>query len=181
MVVTAEPRGAVSLHEPVERGQPGRRLHLAVATGVLAQDAHQLVDLADGLASDLLDRLEGLAGGLGVVLGPEAAHAGVHQDHVHRVARRVVQIAGDPPALLGRGEPALALGLALGAQRPLLELRHPLAPQAAPIAGEPDAAPDEDAEQGLRGGERVPFQPVRRHVRCEQRGGERQREASAGT
>ena len=49
------------------------------------------------------------------------------EDHVDRVARRVVQVARDARPLLGGGELPFTLGLPLGAQRPFFELVDPLA------------------------------------------------------
>jgi hypothetical protein len=83
-------------------------------------------------------------------------------------------------AFLGYCQAALALGLALGALRALLERGDLLAPQPGSVAGKPGAAPHEDAEQALRAGERMPCQPGCRHVRGEQRAGERQDERRAG-
>ena len=93
---------------------------------------------------------ERLARLVGIALGLEPAHAGMDEDHVDRVPCRVVEVAGDATALLGRGQAALALSLALGAQRALLELGDALAPEPGPIAGQPRAAPDGDPEQDLR-------------------------------
>ena len=57
--VDGEPGGAVALGERVECGEARRRLDLAPVGGaVLAQSADELVDLAQRLAGDLLDRLE---------------------------------------------------------------------------------------------------------------------------
>ena len=61
-----------------------------------------------------------------------------------------MQVAGDAHALLGGGEPALALGLALGAAGALLELGDPLPPQPRAVAGEPGRRPDDRAEEELR-------------------------------
>ena len=119
-------------------------------SAVGAQRADQLVDLPDRLPGHLLDRLERVACGLGVRSRSSRAGAGLDQDHVDRVAGGVVQVAGDPGALLGGRQAALALGLALGAQRALLELGHPLAPQPRAVAGQPGAAPDQHAEEDLR-------------------------------
>ena len=110
-------------------------------------------------------------------VGAQAPEPGVDEDHVDRVAGGVVQVAGDARALLGGGEAPLALGLALGAQRALLELGHPLADAAgrgprpamrrprrrAPNAiGVPGNAPLCSADRG--------------RVRGQQPGGERERE-----
>jgi hypothetical protein len=62
-------------------------------------------------------------------------------------------IAGDARPLLGRGQATVPLGLALGAQGALLELCQPLAPEPRPVAGEPDAAPDQHPERDLDAGD----------------------------
>ena len=174
MVLAPQP-GLGQLDQLVERGQSGRRLDLPVGGGVLAQHAHHLVDLGDGLAGDVLDRRERLARALGIVLGLQAPHPGVDEDHVDCVPGGVVQVAGDPPALLRDGEEALPLRIALGAQRPLLELGHPLAPQPRTVPGEPGAAPQDHAEHGVRA-----LDTARCHVRGEQERHQRQREAHLG-
>ena len=54
-----EPRGAVALGERLECGETRRRLdRTPVGGAVLAEDPDELVDLAQRLACDLLDRLE---------------------------------------------------------------------------------------------------------------------------
>ena len=59
----------MSLNKRVERGQSRGRLDLNVPVRrVLAQDPHELVDLTDGLARDLLDRLERRARLFGVAV-----------------------------------------------------------------------------------------------------------------
>ena len=77
-------------------------------------------------------------------------------------------------ALLGHREPALALGLALGPQRALLELDHALVPEARALAGQPGAAPDDDAEEELRAREVIPGNPGGGDVGQQHRGGERE-------
>ena len=89
----------------------------AVRRAVLAENADELVDLAQRLACDLLDRLERGPRSLGILLLQQPRRAGLDEDHVDRVAGRVVEVAGDARALLGGREAALALGLPLGPQR----------------------------------------------------------------
>src|SRR5215217_5773915 len=98
---------------------------------------------------DLLDRRERLAHAVRTALGLQPPHTGVDEDHVDRVPGRVVQVARDPAALLRGSELTLALGVALGAPRALLQLGDPLAPQARPVARDPGTAPDEDAVEDL--------------------------------
>src|SRR6266545_7326691 len=118
----------MALRKHLERGKTGRRLDPR-DRAVLPQRPHELVDLVERVAGHLLDRLERLAGALQILLLEESRRAGLDEDHVDRVAGGVVEVAGDAGALLGRRQAALALGLALRAQRPLLELREALAPQ----------------------------------------------------
>ena len=123
----------MALDERVERGQAGRRLDAVGA--LVAQRAHQLVDLADGLARDLLDRRErALRAPRGSRSALQPPEPGVDEDDVDRVAGRVVQVAGDPRALLGGGQAALRCLDALGASAPARSVR---------VAGQPGAAPDE--------------------------------------
>ena len=72
---------------------------------------------------------------------------GLDEDDVDRVAGGVVEVARDAGALLGRGQPALALGVPLGATGALLELGDPRAPLADAVADHPGAAPDDRAEE----------------------------------
>ena len=141
-----EPGGARARDERVERGEPGGRLD-AVRRALLAERAHELVDLGERLARDLLDRLDRRARARRVLLEQQARGAGLDEDHVHGVAGRVVQVAGDPRPLLGARETPLALGLPLGPTGLLRLGRDPLAALPQPVAGEPGGAPDERAEE----------------------------------
>src|SRR6185312_575795 len=140
---------AVPLDERVKRAEPGRRLDRLVGR-VLAQPAHQLVDLADGLAGDVLDRRERRAGRLGVALLKQPGRARLHQDHVDRVGGRVVQVARDPGALLRGRQAALAGGVALRPRDPLLLFGPAPAAPAQAVAKAPRHAPDDDAEEDRR-------------------------------
>ena len=68
-LVTSRPAARCRSTRPSREASPGGRLHLARARGVLAQDPDHLVDVADGLARDLLDGRERLARFLGIALG----------------------------------------------------------------------------------------------------------------
>ena len=123
---------------------------------VVAEGGDELVDLAERLPRDLLDRLQRLAGAIEVVLLlEEPRRPGLDEDHVDRVPGRVVQVARDARALLGGGEAPLALGLALGAEGSLLELGDPGPPLAHAVADHPCPAPDEGAEEERDGRELV--------------------------
>ena len=140
----------MALGERLEGGEPERRLDPSAgvfAKIVLAEGCDELVDLTERLPRHLLDRLERLARSARGLVPEQPRRPGLDEDHVDRVARRVVQVAGDARALLGRGEPALALGLPLGAEGSLLELRDPLTPQAKAVADHPRPTPDQDAEE----------------------------------
>jgi hypothetical protein len=143
-----EPGGAVALGKGVERGETGRRLHPVGGT-VFAQRPDELVDFADRVACDRLDRLERFTRAPRVVLLQKPSGAGLDEDDVDRMACGVVQIAGDAGALLGGRQAALAFGLALGPPRAFHNLREPLSPQSRPVAGEPGGQPDGRAEQQL--------------------------------
>jgi hypothetical protein len=79
----------------------------------------------------------------------QPGRAGADGDHADRVTGRVVEITGDPGALLGHGEQALALGLPLGAQGTLPELGELLASQAGSLASEPGRDPGKTGMQQL--------------------------------
>jgi hypothetical protein len=116
--------------EGVEIGEAGRRRPGVV----VAQAADETVDLTDRLPRDLLDRLQRRAGAGGVALLEQPGGARLDADDVDRVAGGVVQVAGDPRALLGAGAG--------------LELGDLLVAQAGALAGEsrdhPDECPDRD-------------------------------------
>jgi hypothetical protein len=105
----------VALGQIIDVDRAGQRRELAACGAVLAQRSHEAVDLADGRAGNVLDRFQRSLRALRVAVAEQPCGAGLHQDHVHGVARRVVQFARDSRALLGGGEATLALGLALGA------------------------------------------------------------------
>jgi hypothetical protein len=73
--------------------------------------------------------------------------AGLDEDHVDGVAGGIVEVAGDASALLSGGQAPLALGLPLDAQRALLELGEPLAPEPRAVPGEPGRRPDGGPEE----------------------------------
>src|SRR5581483_11461944 len=122
-----QPGRAVALDERLERRQRRGRLD-AVAAAVLAQRPDEPVDLADRLARDLLDRRQRRPRPLGVALLEQPGGAGLHEDHVDRVRRRVVEVARDPRPLLRGREAALALELSLGLACSLDEVAEPLPP-----------------------------------------------------
>ena len=98
----------------------------------------------------------------------QARGAGLNCDHVDRVTGGVVQVAGDPGALLGGGEAPVALGIALVAQSALLELGELRAPQPRAFAGKPRDAPQQDRLQQHRRREFVAREPERTDVDREQ-------------
>ena len=154
LTATARPEAPVACGQGVERGETGGRLHLASLDGaVFPQRANELVDLAHGLAGDLLDRLERDTRPCGVLLLQQAGGAGLDEDHVDRVAGRVVEVAGDAGALLGDREAAFALGVPLRSQRALLQLGDARAALAEPVADHPRAAPNERSGEERDDGE----------------------------
>ena len=122
---------------------------------VLAEHADELVDLAQRLAGDFLDRLERCSCSLGILLLQQACGAGLDEDHVDRVAGRVVEVAGDAGALLGGCEAALALGLPLGARDAFHKLCETRAPLPETVAEDPGAAPDNGSEEERHDGKFV--------------------------
>jgi ABC-type multidrug transport system ATPase subunit len=153
-----EPGRPVALRQAFERGEAERRLHVRRrlrSAAVIAQNADELVNVLDGLAGDLLDRLERRSRALGIFLAQKPGGAGLHEDDVDRVAGGVVEVAGDPGALLGSGQAAFAFRLALSPQGALLERGHALAPQPRAVAREPRRRPDDGSEKEL-GREPVP-------------------------
>jgi hypothetical protein len=116
---------------------------------------HDRVDLAQCLAGDGLDRRQRVARAARIPFCEQSRGAGMDQDHVDGVAGRVVEVARDPRPFLGGRELALALSLALGPVRPLLELRDALAAQPNPVADNPRAAPNHSSERGWDDGELV--------------------------
>ena len=122
-------RQAGGLEAARERADvPQRRLRRERELLVLAAEhAEQPADLGQRLAAARLDGQEGVAGADGVALGEPARPGGLHDHRAQRVGDDVVQLAGDPRALLlgSRGGPLGALvlePLGLLAQR-LVELR----------------------------------------------------------
>src|SRR5215207_1162359 len=84
---------------------------------------------------------------------PQPGRAGADGDHADGVAGRVVEVAGDPGALLGDGEESLTLSVPLGAQGAVPELGDLLAPQAGSLASEPGSGPGKAGVQQLACGE----------------------------
>ena len=79
-----------------------------------AQHADHPPHLGERLATGLLDDLQRLAFLVLVRLEQPAHGRGLHRHHADAVADDVVQLAGDPRALLGDGEACLLLALQLG-------------------------------------------------------------------
>ena len=107
-----KPRFAHLRHEGREVVEA--RLRRERVVGVRAEHPDQAAHLGEGAAADLLDRLEHLAR-RAVVLAEDAPFRARLDDHHRHVVRdHVVELAGDPRALLdhrlARGEVALALG-----------------------------------------------------------------------
>lgn len=140
----------MSLEQRRHRCQARRQLNLLgrlIAPAGCAETVNQLVDLLDRLARDILDRRQRRAHRAGIPVLQQARATGLHEDHVDRVCRGVVQVPRDPIALLGDREPTLARGLALGPLGALTQLSLPLAALAHLITDDPGATPDDDRAQ----------------------------------
>jgi hypothetical protein len=131
----------VACDERVERREAGRRIDRSIRGARVAQRADDLVDLADRLARQLLDRLQRRLRALGIP--SHAGGTGAQRDHADRVAGGVMEVAGDPGALLGGREATLAFARALRIESALPELRDVRAAQARALAGEPRDGPGE--------------------------------------
>jgi hypothetical protein len=94
-----------------ERGEPRRSLNLPGRRAALAQRADDLVDLLGRVPGQFLDRLKGRQRAVGVAVMPQPGRTGPDRDHTERVTSRVVQVAGDPGALLSDREQATAAAL----------------------------------------------------------------------
>src|SRR6266511_3606552 len=92
-----EAAGAMVIQQLVQCRGIGRYRRLGAA--VVAQRPYQLVDLAHRGAGHLLDGGDSPAGALGVAVVQEAGRTGLDENHVDRVAGRVVQLTGDAGAL----------------------------------------------------------------------------------
>jgi hypothetical protein len=148
----------MALRQGVECGQAQRRFHLPRRLWraiVVTQDADELVDFLHGLARDLFDRFQGRSSARRILLAQEAGGTRLDEDDVDRMAGGVVEVTRYARAFLRGGEAALALRLALGPQRTLLELGHVGAAHPNPVANHPRGAPDQRSEQERNGGELV--------------------------
>ncbi len=144
--VDGKPRRAMAFGERLEGGEPRRRFDLTPVGGaVLAENAHELVDLPERLACDFLDRLQRGSRSRWILLLQQACSPGLDEDHVDRVAGGVVEVTGDAGAFLRGCQASLALGLALGPQCPVHELGQARAALTDPVADDPRAAPDKRA------------------------------------
>ena len=136
---------AMPLHECVKRCEADRALRPLL---VVPQRADQLVDLAQGLSGEGLDRCECCARTSRILLGEEPCGAGVHEDHVDRVPRGVVEVPCDPGSFLGGREASLAQSLAFRLTSALLEVRNAFSSQSDAVTEHPGAAPDQCSEEG---------------------------------
>ena len=134
--------------ERVERGEPRRRLDLAPVGGaVLAENADELVDLHQCLAGHFLDRFERGSRSRRILLLQEACGPGLNEDHVDRMSRGVVEVAGDAGTLLGGCQAPLALGLPLGQPDALDQVGQSRAALTDTVAEYPGTAPDDRSEE----------------------------------
>jgi hypothetical protein len=89
---------------------------------VLAEHAEQPPQLLKGRPAGGLDGRKRLAGLLRLGLGDVGADARLHRDHAHAVGDHVVQLAGEPEALIGDRAASQVLAGLFELGRPLFEL-----------------------------------------------------------
>jgi hypothetical protein len=112
------------------------------------------------------------------LLVTQACGASADRDQVDRVPDRVVQVTRDAGALFGRGQAAVALGLAVGAFGTVVQLDDVLVVQPHALAGKPRYGPGEPRVQQLPAGKVAVAEPRRDQVAGEQ--GDDRGAASAG-
>ena len=95
-----------ALDEVVEGGEAGGRMTRGRAVA-LAEHLDERAQLDQGLLARALDDAQGLVDLLGVGAAQVQGHRGLHVDEGHVVGDHVVQLLGDPEAILAR--PAAAL------------------------------------------------------------------------
>src|SRR4029453_13079161 len=115
----------MALGEPSERGEAGRWLDFP-SRKVFSEGADELVDLAERVPWDLLHGLERGSGSRRLPFLGGAGRPRLDEDDVDRVPGGVVQVAGDPHALLRGCEPALPFGLPPGVAGGVLAPGSPL-------------------------------------------------------
>ena len=142
---------SASASTPLERRLRRPRLLLVVVPQHPEQPAH----LAERLLARALDRVEGGAGRLGIGGEHLAPAARLDDDDRDRVRDDVVELAGDPRALLRHGGSGPLVLVALELDRAEGERALPLAPQPDHQPGQPGAAEDQRAEDDVAPVERV--------------------------
>jgi hypothetical protein len=106
-------------HQRIEVGQAGLRGQRLATAAAVTQQPEQPAHLGQGLPARGLDLGQG-GGGLRGVGGDAApGRSGLHHHHAHGVGDDVVQLAGDPPPLLGHrpASPSFLLAGELGVER----------------------------------------------------------------
>ena len=119
-----------------------------------AQHAEQPAQLGQRLAAGVLDDRERRLGALRVALRHPPRGARLHGHRAERVRDHVVEVAGDPRALLERGGVGGRVALALGALGALVE-RAVEARTRAQHLPEQDRGDDDQADRAQVGGEPV--------------------------
>ncbi len=121
--------------------------------GAVADQPEQPPHLAEALARGVLDRAERVDGAVGVPACGVLRPAGLHDDRREAVGHRIVELAGEPRALLGRRGRGALLGPAFDPPGPVL-----------PVPGDQpdgeDAGRQDQAGDEIRGGV-APAAPVR--------------------
>ncbi len=113
----------------------------------LAQHAEQAPQLRDRLAGGVLDRAKRLPRPFGIGVQHLLRRRGLHTHQADAVRDHVVELAGDPRALLDHRLTSLLLALPLEPRRLKLEVRQLLTPAAHVPACEPASAAQEPEEE----------------------------------
>jgi len=95
----AETRIADRGDEPWELAEPGPWAHIVAIIG-LAQEAKQLVQLIDSLPAGRFDGGERCTRRGWIARQHDACRAGLHAHHADVMSNDIVQLAGDPHALI---------------------------------------------------------------------------------
>jgi hypothetical protein len=108
----------------LELGEAGLRAEVVSLAGT-AQEPEEPMELGDRLPTGRLDRAEHADGLLGMAVQYPPCGSGLDSHHAHVMGNDVVQLTGDPHALLEHRPAGLLLPLALELGRPFRQLPLP--------------------------------------------------------